>query len=338
MALVTKAMKDTFHEMVLGDPMSPADAMLESINRLFKMALQNRGKGSFRELLEFSARYRNMAVFNMMMAYAQRPGALMLMEDYKWPFFGRQVKPEARPVIILKNFGPVSLLYDIEDTYQFRRISPEMEEFLYRMEHPFAVDGDIDEQKLKTLLKNLKFHGIAYDSTMTTGAGYGANLRLNTCYRPTLYFKTRDYDYSYESAFTINMKSSETDNNVIFASLAHELGHFFCKHLHKPLGWDCEEREPIGRSQAEFEAETTSYLVCQRAGIDNAHSADYLAGYMDDSGNIPDVNFGLIVNAVKRIEQTMNGITFEDGALWKYDMRFREMVKNARLERHVSIR
>jgi len=52
-----------------------------------------------------------------------------------------------------------------------------------------------------------------------------------------------------------------------FATIAHELGHLFCGHLGNPLMDLWPDRSSCDLQVREFEAESVSWLVCERAGI-----------------------------------------------------------------------
>lgn len=69
------------------------------------------------ELLEFVARFRQYAPFNAMLLQIQKPGLSHVASVKDWKLrFGREPKKDARPLIILRPFGPIMLLYDIMDT------------------------------------------------------------------------------------------------------------------------------------------------------------------------------------------------------------------------------
>jgi hypothetical protein len=64
-----------------------------------------------------------------------------------------------------------------------------------------------------------------------------------------------------------------------YGTLAHELAHLYCGHLGTPNGRWWPDRRNLSHAVREFEAESVSYLVCVRLGIDTA-SDEYLAGYV----------------------------------------------------------
>jgi hypothetical protein len=86
-----------------------------------------------------------------------------------------------------------------------------------------------------------------------------------------------------------------------FATIAHELGHLYYGHLGTPNEnwWPDRGKEHI--DVREFEAESVSWLVGERAGIKNP-SAEYLSGYLIDNARIPQVSLENVLKAAGLIE------------------------------------
>ena len=71
----------------------------------------------YKELLDFTVRLRNFAPFNAMILQVQKPGLRYAASARDWKArFGRTIKEDARPLLILWPFGPVALVYDVMDT------------------------------------------------------------------------------------------------------------------------------------------------------------------------------------------------------------------------------
>ena len=78
--------------------------------------LYTQGK-DYKELLAFVVRLRNFAPFNAMLLQVQKPGLSYAASAQDWrERFGRSPKGKARPLLILWPFGPVALVYDVDDT------------------------------------------------------------------------------------------------------------------------------------------------------------------------------------------------------------------------------
>lgn len=71
----------------------------------------------YKELLDFMVRLRNFAPFNAMLLQVQKPGLRYAASANDWwTRFRRKPKEDARPLLILWPFGPVALVYDVQDT------------------------------------------------------------------------------------------------------------------------------------------------------------------------------------------------------------------------------
>jgi hypothetical protein len=64
-----------------------------------------------------------------------------------------------------------------------------------------------------------------------------------------------------------------------YGTLVHELAHLYCGHLGTPNARWWPDRHDLSHDVCEFEAESVSYLVCTRLGIDTT-SDEYLAAYV----------------------------------------------------------
>jgi hypothetical protein len=87
-----------------------------------------------------------------------------------------------------------------------------------------------------------------------------------------------------------------------YGTLVHELAHLYCGHLGTPNGrwWpDCKN---LSQVVEEFEAESVSYMVCTRLGIDTA-SDEYLASYVRNCPATPPISLDRIMKVVWLLEQ-----------------------------------
>ena len=97
---------------------------------------------------------------------------------------------------------------------------------------------------------------------------------------------------------TLNSNFSSETN---YATLTHELGHLYCGHAGTPnLSW-WPDRRSLERNAEEFEAESVSYLVCQRAGLDTPAVA-YIHGYLGSNEEVPRISLEAVFKAAQRIE------------------------------------
>ena len=93
------------------------DAAKHSLDELFKVSSQYRSSDSYMRMLDFINQFPYIAPFNAMLAHIQMPGARYVLPPRKWyQYFGRVIKSEARPIVILRTMGPVDFVFDVSDT------------------------------------------------------------------------------------------------------------------------------------------------------------------------------------------------------------------------------
>src|SRR6188474_3488476 len=69
----------------------------------------------YRDLLDFVGRLPSFAPFNALLLHVQKPGLRYAASAREWrEKFGRFVIPRSRPLLILRPFGPVALVYDLQ--------------------------------------------------------------------------------------------------------------------------------------------------------------------------------------------------------------------------------
>jgi hypothetical protein len=87
-----------------------------------------------------------------------------------------------------------------------------------------------------------------------------------------------------------------------FGTLVHELAHLYCGHLGTPNARWWPDRQNLSLAVREFEAESVSYLVCTRLGIDTS-SDEYLAGYVRRCPATPPISLDRVMKSVWLLEQ-----------------------------------
>jgi hypothetical protein len=87
-----------------------------------------------------------------------------------------------------------------------------------------------------------------------------------------------------------------------YGTLVHELAHLYCGHLGTPNARWWPDRQDLSHDVQEFEAESVSYLICTRLGIDTA-SDEYLAAYVRRSPATPPISLDRVMKSVWLLEQ-----------------------------------
>ena len=101
----------------------------------------------------------------------------------------------------------------------------------------------------------------------------------------------------YELLVNSNGQSSEAQ----YATIAHELAHLYCGHLGSPDIKLWPDRQNLDHVTEEFEAESVSFLVCQRHGIQTT-SPEYLSNFVRNHTEIPQMSMESVMRAAGLIE------------------------------------
>lgn len=265
------------------------------LDKLFEEVGTYRSSAEYRELLDFVKRFRHIAPYNAMLLHIQNPQCSYVASVYDWKQrFGRYPKKNARPLVILRPFGPVSFVYDLQDT--------EGEPFPEKVLNPFKAYGDVKDAKLKKFIESAVFEGFAYreDELSPQNAGY-----IKTTYFEKLFKKAGKREY-FKQLFEITVNSA-FDNTDKLATLFHEMGHAYCGHLYQPEAKWIAQRTSLPLNSREFEAESVCWILCERMGIQNP-SAAYLNWYLDKNEQIPQISVDAVLKAVAAIERILNEI------------------------------
>jgi hypothetical protein len=232
----------------------------------------------FLDALRFVGRFTDYAPLNAFLIYTQRPTATFVASKAKWRRqFGRTLLPTARSIVILAPMGPVTFVFDIEDTDG--RALPEY------FNEPHEVGGQLErsiwDNTLNNCIEKEKFRIAFSEKSFLNGACVAKN---------------RGGDYVIE----IN-KNLETVESW-YSCLVHELGHIYCGHLGEDGGKRWKARAHLKRNQREIEAESAAYLVCRRLRL-KTKAVEYVAGYLDDQEeDLKAINMNAILSAASTIE------------------------------------
>lgn len=266
------------------------------IDKLYQNVLEYRSTRDFKKLLEFIKRFRDLAPYNAMLVHVQKPGSVYVASAYDWEHrFQRKIKPGARPLLILKPFGPVSYVFEYNDTEG----KPLPDELI----NPFRTKTIGNSKLLNVLLHNVSYEGIKV-CQQHYGTHRAGQIQCDGT-KAILKVKAGTKEYSILSRYTIVINEEMTPAEK-FTTMLHELGHFYCGHLNYVNEKWLPIRTFLGKEQREFEAETACWIVCERLGIESP-SIRYLSGYLKDNKYIPDVSIDAILKAAGMIETLLNG-------------------------------
>ena len=297
----------------------------EDVNDLFYRVFEYRNSKKFRKLLDFCVHFRRLSPFNAMLLAVQRPGCHFALTANRWQRdYNRVTKTDARPLIIIRPFGPVEYLFDVADTVA---INPDKDRVPEELDGAFKYCQTVDGETYSQLMNNLPLWGIKFEE-MQTGGRYEGKLQVAEPQdgKVTFFQKQKSrvrIPASWRAAYTIKTKSG-LDSTSKFGTILHELGHLFCHHVESGYAkkWpDKLNRYDLTENQKEFEAETIAWLVAHRAGLEIPSSYEYLSGYLDDGADgktIPQFDFYTVFQAASEVEKLLHVCNFKDGWLWEY--------------------
>ena len=119
------------------------DQLLDDVRNL-------KSRSNIVKLCEMTVCMRRHAPFNVMLIYMQRPNATHVMSAADWRALGRFPKAEALPIVILRAFGPVEFVFDVEDTEG--KPIPEQLELGNLGGNPFGADGSLSCEVLQSFI------------------------------------------------------------------------------------------------------------------------------------------------------------------------------------------
>jgi len=235
----------------------------------------------YKDLLDFIVRLRNFAPFNAMLLQVQKPGLSYAASAYDWrERFDRKPKEGARPLLILWPFGPVALVYDVQDT-EGKPLPQDVASFF--------AHGSIDEARLAAFIPLMNKKNIEW-CWIDAGDRKAGSIRV---------IKPPAQD---EEATRYRMQINRNHPVAVqFTTLAHELGHLFLGHIGPDKALNVPERASTGHAQVELEAESVAYLVCARNGV-QSKSETYLASYVEKNATIDDVDVYQVMRAAGQVE------------------------------------
>jgi len=236
---------------------------------------------ALRELLDFTVRLRNIAPFNAMLLHIQKPGLSYAAraKDW-WENFGRKPKPYARPLMVLRMFGPVDFVYDVLDTE-----GPPLPDAAFA----FPTEGEVPNAYVSMVESKLRRIGL-HIQWLDRGDHSAGHARPLTSHGD----KTR-YE-QFEVAVNRNHPAP-----VQVVTLAHEMGHIYLGHCGADEKRKVKFNRPQNTDLREVEAETVAYLVAKRTGL-SPKSELYLEQY---KGAFEGLDLHRILKVASAVEREM---------------------------------
>jgi hypothetical protein len=270
-----------------------------ALDDLFTNARQYSSTQSYRDLMQFVARFRFYSPFNAMLIHTQMSGATYVAPAYRWSRdYRRVVKPAASPLVILQPMGPIMFVFDVGDTEPLPNAPP----LPRNVEYPFEIRHGTIGLELDRTIENAKRDGIRITGH-AAGSQSAGSIRHATG-NSVLYFQTKSVPKPEHIRVPLRYElllNSKLSAEARYATLVHELAHLYCGHLGTPNEKWWPDRRGGGKIEVEFEAESACYLVCTRLGLDNP-SEEYLAGYVEANEKTPQISLDCVMKAAGLIE------------------------------------
>jgi hypothetical protein len=271
-----------------------------ALGELFTLAGKYNSSAAYFELMRFVGQFRFYSPFNATLIHTQMPGAHFVCTALRWQRdYHREIKIGARPIVILQPMGPVLFVFDVSDTAPL----PNARSLPPKVVDPFQVrNGEIGGQ-LALTIENAKRDGVRVservDGSQRAGsiqwAAAGQHLEFTIVKKPMP--KTMQIPVWFELLLN-SIHSAEAR----YGTLVHELAHLYCGHLGTPNDRWWPDRQNLSPAVREFEAESVSYLVCTRLGIDTA-SDEYLAAYVRKCPATPPISLDRVMKSVRLLEK-----------------------------------
>jgi hypothetical protein len=276
------------------------DVTQRALDELFELARKYKTSAEYHEFLKFVARFRFYSPYNAMLIHMQMPDARFVATPHRWlAEYGRQIKPGERPLIILQPMGPVMCVFDVSQTQADEGALP----LPAAIEQPFeGVGGQIGSELDKTI-QNAKRDGVEISPQQAGSQNAGAirpakgnrHQQFLVKQRPRPEYMTVPVRYEL-------LLNSSLSREATYATIAHELAHLYCGHLGTLDSRWWPDRQSLSHELREFEAESVSYLLCSRLGIENP-SAEYLSGYIKKHNDTPKISLDCVIKSAGLIEQ-----------------------------------
>jgi hypothetical protein len=251
------------------------DSARTALDELFTLAGKYNSSDAYLELMRFVGGFRFYSPFNAVLIYTQMPGAHFVCTARRWrKDYRREIKIGARPIVILQPMGPVLFVFDVSDTAALPNARP----LPVQVEDPFQVRNGRIGRQLALTIENAKRDGVRVteraDGSQRAGsiqwAAAGQHLEFSIAKKPLA--KSTQVPLWFEL-----LLNSVLSAEARYGTLVHELAHLYCGHLGTPNGRWWPDRQNLSHAVREFEAESVSYLVCTRLGIDTRPTSTWLA-------------------------------------------------------------
>jgi hypothetical protein len=263
---------------------APRKEIASSIDSLLRHSKVYQYSEQFREMVSFMARFRDYAPYNNMLVRLQNPTCGFYATERDWDDrFGRNLKEDARPMLILAPMHPVMLVYGLDET-EGKDLPKELKSFA-------TYQGQWKPDWLQRTVQNAAVRDrirVDFKILSSTNAGFA-----------TLAHSTGEW----KMRIAIH---SQLDGPSQYGTLCHELAHIYLGHLGTDRDHWWPSRTDLDGRALEIEAESTAFIVTSRLGLVGS-SAAYVSRYLDGRPLPSSVSLDQVAKVASRIEQMRDG-------------------------------
>jgi len=265
------------------------DADTGALDELFRMSARWRGCREFLELLEFVARFPAYSPFNGFLIYLQNPDATHVATGRTWSRkYRRQLKPGARPILILAPMSPVLFVFDLKDTEGY----PITEGAL----RPIETRDRLSSRIYDATLHNCGIQHIAVREVPPLNAAGERVVRITASVRKKYAGLELEASTRYLVLIDAGLSLEEK-----YATLILELGRIFCGHL----GIDSDawwvDRKDLDLNRIDLEADAAAFIVCRRRGLAQV-SHQWFSDCRDQDRELPPISLNAVFQAASYVE------------------------------------
>ena len=274
--------------------MKKQQLIYERIDQLFYNIFSLKNSKEFKKFLQFLQRMPGHAPFNTALVYAQNPNCFYYATAKQWrKRFRREIRNNARPLIILFPFGPVDFVYDYEDTFGEEIVKEDI--LNWWGENTGEFDERILENTIRMCSKNDLYHRVVEGSKylradLFSPLGYAA------------------FDRAGKREIVLNNRYNDKDLMIEeYGVLCHEIAHHLLGHLggreaDRKKGWvKISDRSNLEEKIEELEAELAAWIVFDAWGIEK-RSARYMASWVFDEKDRAGMNMSVVFKTANIIK------------------------------------
>ncbi|MEW6670822.1 MAG: hypothetical protein AB1427_03915 [Thermodesulfobacteriota bacterium] len=261
-----------------------------ALDEVFAAIRPFRSSREYLQLLRFISRFPNYSPFNGFLLYLQNPDVAYVATAGFWrKRFKRNLKPGARPLMILAPMSPVRFVFDLKDTAG--------DPFPPGAQRDDATAGKFTEGIFENTVHNCALHRIMVRQVETGSHIKGSAVPLSDDASQKPLEPNLDAGMKY---LILLYKEHRLEDK--YTALVHELGQIFCGHrgIDRNAWWP--DRRQTDPAAVALEAASIAFLVCRRVGL-FANADMHIVHYQSQDQMLPVPGMNAILQATHYIEE-----------------------------------